>query len=1696
MRKRSIYLIALVLLTSIVSWGRHKMTTEVKKQEAQAKELSELLSRIAPLYANSWRVLRDYDANDTSNDTLLWSHDRSAQEAQALLEPFLENRTDWSALKETKEVTYQARVQRLPLAIDDAKDGYDLILSVLFNLGQAYPSLQPMIDAELPKALEEHLYPHALRLLEWQLDQASDLTAMRAIAEQARPHFGTSDEALVVQMYLIKFDADEQLAPLEKELFKKNDPQLDQKWMSTRLSIEERYEEQVLPNLAQNQYAQRIQEMAEECFTDRITTIKVKSLDVNTGAVTLEIHGILAGNSKITRTQAQRTSKREIKQYNIYSPTIIREELTDQLPQIGHYTYEATKAQDHRTTAGEVVRYEKLEVLMQYNYNFVILKTLSPVDGAALSGVKVTTINDRGDVEGTYMTDQQGLLQLALQAHGFRIRVEDPRLIEPRTYYVPRKELHGAKQRDQKGLTYYPDKPIYRRGQALHVGIVTHESKEGQHLLTPNTIGSISLIAQRDGGKDEVIEKLNFRTNASAVAELTFHLPEDQELRNFRLQSDLGSYHLEVLNYKLNHLAVVIDSIPSGYVAEQPLIIHGKTLDTNGHPIAARLSLTYEHNRRIEGESAADGTFTLVTPPLQERSAINPRIYWRGDLVEVHATDPIGNVAKESLYLTKQTTNLPLSARAAIESTSINKEDFTLTLRQQPFRQLPLGDLSPIQVRAELISTKGTITQLGLISPEGASHFSLPSLPSGEYTLRLSTTDRYGQQIEDTLERVYLYSESDRKLASDALLWAIPRKDQQGVLVGSALGGTITIIQNSKSNDKVLFATLPLKAGEVRSFELPTGFKGQVQLRAYHHEQSEVVYLTFNRPEETEPQVTLKGLDDLDNEPLLPRAQFTREIQLLDSQDRPLGNTPVLVTVIDKAVVEASGRPEFWRLLQMPVGDIFYGRGGPTPLFGMRAMSTMAKTENGVKEEVAISRDEAAPSDGRADSPVRRTNFAETAYFTALLETDANGRVLLNFPLPDTQTEYLLKLFTYTHDLESQEIFDRYFKVYNPVSIELTLPRYLTQGDMMEGYALLRNTAETPLEGAYKILADGKLLAQGSVTLPAGQSLTVPFRYKAPSGVDATKVLLEGELITNEASDAVQRELPLLTALSTYRVATPIMLHKGQTRYEGLLPKGELATADGLWLDFYISPLHVILSQLAHTYAERQPVAKLSIYEAIHQLAVYSELEEHLRSHPELLPELRESTDQLRAVAKEEQRAELNRQAPRQTSAQILADFYLFLTSEEERTQHLQALEHKILTYQYHDGGFRFDLNYPKASPWLTSYLLSSLSGDGQTVYSSQMKGALRSALTYLSQQLEDPKGWYHDAITYALIKARLGTQQEPLSEEIQKQLDEQAQLAHKEYQRYTSTSRLLHFAEYSSYYDSKETYREVLKFVEDRSRYTHHDREKLQLALYLHGSKDGAPLPPEVARFMLQLKQGTLWSSPFYIDAVTALLRTISPTAVSPNASLVINGTRHQLTATERATGRVSRHLKTPEQQLALEWEGVESDFIFGGASYEVAEPAELATPTGEKLKVRKEIFARRVSSEGKSELVRVTAEAPAKSGEQLVVRYFIQTAQDLSLIQLRDPRPAGAEPGYDFYGYKTSDRLWYSYERREDHDRIFIDYLTRGEHLLELEATANVDGSFSYGPAVIESYYAPEYVGNSTGGRLHITHHNNEEE
>lgn len=1655
------------------------------EQQIPEEEMLSLLDNLSRLAANAGRTIEEYDTSDESPDTLLWSKKRTEEELVRMISRELERRELWRATTDLSGLRYQWQIRRWRLGVPSEGNGYSLLAELMEQLAEkGFDALRELHLRELDQALRAGYSDQALSMLEWE-GKRSEENIYPAYIERFAGH----PEQTVVRMLDLRERSSRLLAPLEMD-------HKTEEWLREESKLYAEYL-RIEPSMAGNPYEKRLREMGKQLFGHRPSIGDLTYIDLHTGEATVEIEGptrqaldlyLITGGRKV---EQQIRKGRATKLASYIAPAgkarWISDKVSLRLPRVGYYRLALYNEREGVVRQGNALL-DQIDV-RQYDRT---IYAMDRQDGSPVSGVEVKVF--RGDERkrpiATLYTGEGGevvVRQTPPRGGYLFVSAKDPRMLEERffTIYGEQKWPAGtANPKKQAETHFYTDRPIYKRGQTVKVGIVTVTRKGEVVKAEPNTLQQVKLVAYRDGVQ-EVLETQTITTDDRGVAEATFTLPKDEHLSGFSLSSAYGDESLQVEEYKLMHLSLTIDSIPTGYVSGRPMRIYGRTEDLNGHPVAARLTLQYDvDGKRMTGRSGSDGHFMLETEPLTKSATGG--YYWNHPIT-LSAADAIGDVTDESLAMEKDTTNLPLSASLLLGGKDIlNRLDLTLSTESQPYQRLRLGDLSRYKLTATWIDAKGRPAGEPIDLPmKGKRELSLENLPSGSYRLKVETTDYWGKVVTDVSDPLYLYSPTDDRLVGEVPLFATMTKEGE-ILYGSSRGGTLSLLMVREKNksDHRFLSVEPGKLYRLR----PTEGTLSVVLSAYNRGEETTAHIDLTEYSEKSGEKEKTHTDGLEMKEgegrFVPGADFSRRFTIVSRSGKPLSEMPVLVAVFDKALTEASGDEQHWsKIGGSPV--LYQALGGN--LYGAVLMESavesavaspraMMKQNNVVNDEVAVVA-EGAGSDGQ---PRLRQNFAETAYFSALLRSDSEGRVQLDFKLPDTQTEYVLKVYSFAPDFKEELLEDHDFRVFAPLSVELSLPRYLRWGDRLEGLARVQNAEQSP-ETIRATVSEGQSqLSEAELSVAGGQTGTMPFVVEAKRA-DGDSLTLRATAAGAHYTDALERVIPLRSDLAEYTVAVPFSSYK-QSQVSLTLHKADLGGSQAV-AEIYFSPIHLLLTTLADTYATEAPAEELSLLEASTKYAVYSRLRALIASTPELKRSLSMSRTQLRAAIRDQEsepRSSFNRQADPRT----LADFYDLLLSEERMSDLLGGLEKRILAFTFPTGGFRYDALLPEPSPWLTHVVLENLAFT--PTRSAKLDDAINQSLKYLQSELSKERSYYKAAMEYRLLTHKLGRKDPSLSGEVKKLLEKQVKGARESY-RMASTSYLLNFGEYSRAFDTKAAYSEVRDFIRDRSSYTQSDAELLALTVFLHRDQPDEALSPEVTRFMLSLKQGTLWSNPLTLDAVEPLLRTVTPTRFEPDATLYFGKVTYRPTSLDKATGHIVLGLPKPETKTVIRWEGVTTDFAFGGIRYRVTEPAAKATPTGEKLTIGKEVYARRIV-DGTSSLVRLTDEREAVAGEQLVVRYLVETNQDLSLVTIRDDRAAGAEPGYNFAGYGMSDRTWYGYSRRETADYIFIDYLQRGKHVIELEATANVAGHFSYGPAEVQSFYAPEYAGNSAGGSLTI--------
>ena len=1631
-------LIPTLLLGACTAWGNLNLVNQKKKRDPHTNKITLELRALNRLYTNYRRTLTEYDtSNDASTDTLLWSPQKTTEESRKLLLQLLQQR-DSLRLLPSEELSRQGRVERWSFDIVSWKNQYSNLLKILDQFVSKDKELKPLLTSELEKALQKEFYPEALQIVRClNLDEAK--------LKEYRPKFAHTPEGYLLDMWLLRYRLRHELWMLEVQLSEDHATELDKKWATMVLPFEKEGE-RLLTQLKGSAYESEAEQIYQEYLGDRLVRIRPEVVNTATGEVRIKVFGILSKPNKLQRSGG--TTIGELPK------GIVRKTFTDHLPKVGKYAYSLGGKKSFSNFP-----YELLKV---YTYNLENhckqIEVLDRATGAPVPNVRIDLKNSNSKIFATMVTDSEGRALLQSKSDHYWAVVKDPRLIDE--WEISISELPRAQVvRELKITQFYTDRPIYRRGQEVKVGTVTAKYNKGddRHVL-PSKPLTIKLQAYRNFDL-VTLETKKVTTNQHGVAELTFTLPEDQDLSNFRLTSKWGNKGIEVQDYKRSYLQVGIDSIPTGYLFGHPMKLFGHTIDLNGLPTPATVELLYGDGKRIKVTSGADGHFVVTTPPLIEEEYS----YVKGEGLKIIASDALGNTARTSHYLEPDNTDMPLDAESLTnEDTSINKEQFTLSTTRQPYNHRLLGDISDRVISVYLVNEQDTIP-LGNLPVNGEQQFSLPNLPSGGYRLQLRTVDGYGEeQRDETYQKYYFYSPSDTQLHDKYPIWAEFLPD--GALLFGSNNDQLIILSLEKEGKTLYKEYIKVVAGTLYKRTLPQVGAERVMLQSLRNMETRVKRLDLPKKEVAKEKAKLEGFAF--DESIRPGSEVEKRIKVIGKSGQPLANTPVFITIYDKAVDNAAlsvgAFPwltiESVQLLTYNLEGALYGARAPLRLTEVSEAAPMEMRKQEAYDEVVVT--------GAPEEPVLRTNFAETAYFSALLETDQQGEVLLKFKAPDTQTKYVAYLYAFNDSLTEEVLDNTTLEVYSPLSIELSTPRYLVWGDRLDGSALIRNTNDQSYSPTYVITSGAQLLAVGTIEVPAHETVSVPFSITAPQ---AEELKLQAKVTLGDLSDGLERVIPLISNLSTYTVALPISLYK-ESQVTLTPPKQELASSD-LMLQLYFDPIQLLLSKLAISHRESLK-SDLSLFGELHFYSVYSRLHSYLKSNPELAVRLQKDAKEL-GLIKEKPAHWSDRIADPQT----LASFYQFITNEKALTKRLEKIEKSIQSHAVLGGGFRYSLQTLHASPWLTHYILEQLGG--LEVTNSELQKSLQTSLPYLAKVLKREDSYYRDFVAFALVAHQYSYPLPDFGEPMKKQVE----ALRKGYQS-ASNSTMLRFAEYSQIYDQSEAYAEVRQFIKDRSGYTFNDDEKLALMLFLN--QDKPEVSQEVVKFALQVKQNAIWYDQAIVRVAQLILDKVTPTTISDRAALTINGERYQLSPTERVTGTLAVRYPAKEDSLTLTWSGIQSDYIFGGLSYLVTQLSAKVTPTGEKLTIEKQVYVRKVDSEGKESFSIATN---VQKGDKLIVRYLIEAKQDLSLLTIQDPRPATAEFGYDFEGYRFADRLWFNYSRRDTHDRFYIDYLPRGRHQIELEAVATQSGHFTYGPAQIQSYYAPEYTGNSSGGSLDVT-------
>lgn len=173
----------------------------------------------------------------------------------------------------------------------------------------------------------------------------------------------------------------------------------------------------------------------------------------------------------------------------------------------------------------------------------------------------------------------------------------------------------------------------------------------------------------------------------------------------------------------------------------------------------------------------------------------------------------------------------------------------------------------------------------------------------------------------------------------------------------------------------------------------------------------------------------------------------------------------------------------------------------------------------------------AAVLDASADQPglaVRR-DFSDSAFWSALVRTDVQGKARVSFKVPDSLTNWQVVVTALSKDLHVGRAVTK-FQTYKPVMIWPMLPQVFTCGDRIDVFASVHNRTDAEQELRVRLKAEnGEVLTQAErhITLKPHTNAPVYWTFR-PGSAGFTQLLMSAECAAG--SDASLKRLPVLRA--------------------------------------------------------------------------------------------------------------------------------------------------------------------------------------------------------------------------------------------------------------------------------------------------------------------------------------------------------------------------------------------------------------------------------------------------------------------------------------------------------------------------------------------------------------------------------------
>lgn len=342
-----------------------------------------------------------------------------------------------------------------------------------------------------------------------------------------------------------------------------------------------------------------------------------------------------------------------------------------------------------------------------------------------------------------------------------------------------------------------------------------------------------------------------------------------------------------------------------------------------------------------------------------------------------------------------------------------------------------------------------------------------------------------------------------------------------------------------------------------------------------------------------------------------PKASMTATVEVKDIAGEPVNNAEVTFYAVDDAVLDSAG-------YKMPSpSDIFYKHRGDSSWGSYNTRDSLAflysdlghNYNSGIAEMMA-----GGGRGGKARGAVRK-DFSALATFQTNLRTDPQGRVSVNFTLPDSLTRYkLIAVVQAGADYFGSG--DAAVEAYLPLMVRPSFPRFLNMGDRAKVPVVLQNSTDTSMTVNVRAQGAGLTVAKRGnnkkVTIPAQGRVHVEFSVQPKrEGTAEFKV----SATASQYEDSISVEVPIYSPAREMAITHCGNLSNDKAKFRLMSPKFMQANSGQLEVSSSVSQLqsledaYVYLLNYPYSCSEQLSSRILSVVSLEHAEDIFSNID-------------------------------------------------------------------------------------------------------------------------------------------------------------------------------------------------------------------------------------------------------------------------------------------------------------------------------------------------------------------------------------------------------------------------------------------------------------------------------------------------------